>query len=239
MRHDVFEYSARNSMMCARSSGTLHVSEFPPYSDVTHFGDSPMPALTPEEVAFEREKLCYQQNSEHARGLNTQMNAIPAFAVTLTGGLWYAAGLTDKLDHEIRFALLIIAGFSDAVLILAAYRVRDVFQSHLDKLEAFSPKDFASGHPTHPRVGAFGSYSMISMYCVLMGMGSVMSFIGAFHFYWPFVPALIPCGIALTASVALSSWVSVNCGIAIGLIAAEWCAIVTAFVSMIQGRFLN
>ena len=36
---------------------------------------------------FERSKLCYEQNFEHARTLNAQMNQVPVLAMTLTGGL--------------------------------------------------------------------------------------------------------------------------------------------------------
>ena len=44
---------------------------------------------------FEREKACYQQNFEQARSLNGQMNRVPVLAMTLTGGLWFAAGVTE------------------------------------------------------------------------------------------------------------------------------------------------
>ena len=56
---------------------------------------------------FEREKVCYEQNFEQARSLNGQMNQVPVLAMTLTGGLWFAAGVTENLYPEIRFDLLV------------------------------------------------------------------------------------------------------------------------------------
>ena len=40
---------------------------------------------------FEHAKAAFEQNFAQFRHLNDQMNRIPAFAVTLTGGFWYVA----------------------------------------------------------------------------------------------------------------------------------------------------
>lgn len=134
---------------------------------------------------FEREKLCYEQNFEQARALNIQMNRVPAFSVTLTGGLWFGAGLTDNVDPAIRFALLIFAGLSNVALGFVCLRIRDVMESYLEKVKAFHENSFASGRLKRPKLGRFGDYSMISIYCILMLIAAIMSFVGAFGFYWP------------------------------------------------------
>ena len=135
---------------------------------------------------FEREKVCYEQNFQHARSLNYQMNQVPVLAMTITGGLWFAAGVTENLYSEIRFSLLLFTGFCNIALILAALRIRDVFDSYLERIKQFCPDSFASGKPEDPKMQQLGDYSMIAIYCTLMGIGTVLSFVGAFGFYWPF-----------------------------------------------------
>lgn len=132
------------------------------------------------------EQLCYVQNFEQFRSLNTQMNHVPVLAMTLTGGLWFGAGVTENLDGEIRFALLMLAGFSNLALMLVVYRIRDVLESYLERIEAFHPASFAGGKPANPRLPWLGSYSMITIFCTLMLLAAVFSFIGAFWRYWPF-----------------------------------------------------
>lgn len=142
--------------------------------------------LAMSEDEFEREKVCYEQNFQQARSLNSQMNQVPVLAMTLTGGLWFAAGITENLYPEIRFALLLFAGFCNIALILAALRIRDVFHSYLEHIESFHPGSFASGKPKDPKAPQLGDYSMITIYCALMAIGSLLSFVGALGFYWPF-----------------------------------------------------
>ena len=117
------------------------------------------------------------------------MNRVPTLAVTLTGGLWYGASLTQTVDTTIRLGLLLLAGVCNLALILASVRIRDVLQSYLEELKSFDPGSFASGVPSRPKLGRFGSYSMIGVYASLMGIGAVLSFAGAFGFYWPFEPS--------------------------------------------------
>ena len=139
-----------------------------------------------EHEDFERERACYEQNFEQARSLNAQMNQVPVLAMSLTGGLWFAAGVTRHLYAPIRFSLLLFAGFCDIALILAALRIRDVFHSYLEHIKNFRPDSFASGRPEHPKVPRLGDYSMIAIYCALMAIGSILSFAGALLIYWPF-----------------------------------------------------
>lgn len=138
------------------------------------------------EEMFEREKACYEQNFEQARSLNIQMNRVPVLAMTLTGGLWFAAGITENLHCAMRFGLLVFAGCCNLALIAAALRIRDVFDSYLEKLRDFQPDSFVDGKPKEARVPRLKDYSMIGIYCALMGLGSLVSFSGALAFYWPF-----------------------------------------------------
>lgn len=138
------------------------------------------------DEGWSRQQICYQQNSEHARSLNTQMHRIPALAMTLTGGLWFGAGITANLQDEIRFALLMFAGLCNLCLTLAVLRVRDVVASYLEKIQAYHPESFAAGKPTTPKVPWLGDYGMISIYGLLMLSGALISFCGAFWKYWPF-----------------------------------------------------
>ena len=152
-----------------------------------------------------REELCYVQNFEQFRNLNAQMNHIPALAMTLTGGLWFGAGATENLDVEIRFALLMLAGFSNLALILIVYRIRDVLESYLERIEAFHPPSFAGGTPKKPRLPWLGSYSMMTTYCVLMLLAAIISLIGAFWKYWP-LAICVWWGVAALGILLLSSY---------------------------------
>jgi hypothetical protein len=134
---------------------------------------------------FERERVCYEQNFQQARSLNEQMNRVPVLAMTLTGGLWFGAGVTENLLSEIRFGLLLFAGICNIALVLAVIRIRDAMQSYLEQIEKFHKESFASGKPKNPRMPKLGSYSMISIYSVLMLIASLLSFVGSFGFYWP------------------------------------------------------
>ena len=139
------------------------------------------------DTDFEREKLCYEQNCEHARSLNRQMNQVPVLAVTLTGGLWLAGGLNEHLvAREIQFALIFFSGLCNLGLLLAAIRIRDVFESYIERIQQFYPDGFADGKPKRPRLSRLGSYSMISIYCLLILVAGVMSFVTAFTIFWPF-----------------------------------------------------
>jgi len=135
--------------------------------------------------AFEREKACFEHNTTQMRALNEQMGKVPTMSITLTGGLWFAASQAPALDTSIKFWLLIFAGIANIGLALSCFRIRDVMQSYLEKIEEFAPEHFVTGKPKKPRLEAFSHYSMITIYVALMGAAALMSFIGAFLFYWP------------------------------------------------------
>jgi hypothetical protein len=154
---------------------------------------------------FEREKASYQHNTTQMRALNEQMTRVPTIAITLTGGLWFAASQATGLDATIKFGLLIFAGIANVGLALSCFRIRDVMQSYLEKIEQFAPAHFVNGRPKNPLLKGFSDYSMISIYAFLMAAAAIMSFGAAFTVYWPF---------------ALSRW----CGVAILVIALAICA---------------
>src|SRR5437868_5839840 len=119
------------------------------------------------DEAFEREKLCYQHNTAQMRALNEQMTRVPPIAITLTGGLWFAASQAT-VDPVIKFGLLLFAGVANVGLGASCYRIRDVIESYLAKIKEFDPAHFADGRPAKPRWW-FSDYSMITIYVSLMG----------------------------------------------------------------------
>jgi hypothetical protein len=164
------------------------------------------------DESHDRHRVTYEQNFAQARNLNVQMNRVPALAMTLTGGLWFGAGFTEHLSKEMRFALLIFAGLSDLALIFAALRIRDVLESYFEKLKDFYPEGFASGKPTKPKLPWLGSYSMIVIYSMLMLLGGLFSFIGAFWRYWPFEGYRVIGVIVLAVLLGLTYWLSLWLG---------------------------
>lgn len=139
--------------------------------------------------AFEHAKAAFDQNFAQFRHLNDQMNRIPAFAVTLTGGFWYIAVVSDYgqalgpfREHLARFALMLFAGLCDFALVCIAIRVRDVMADYLDRVRRFEGEWWSERTPSLP---IFKDYSMISMYSILIIAGAVLSWVGAFVLFWP------------------------------------------------------
>jgi hypothetical protein len=126
---------------------------------------------------FEREKVCYEQNFEQFRSLNEQMNRVPTIA------------------------LLVFAGLANVALGLSCLRIRDVMQSYAEKIRAFNETSFASGRPARATLGRFGDYSMIGIYAVLMVFAALLSWVGAFTFYWPFAAFSAWWGAAMFAAL--------------------------------------
>lgn len=127
----------------------------------------------------------FEHNSAQVRALNEQMNRVPALSITLTGGLWFGAGAVESLDEVIRFGLLLFAGLSNLVLVLACIRIRDVLASYFEKIAEFDPTSAASGRPQRAKLGQLGNYSMITLYSLLMTTAAALSFMGAIVFFWP------------------------------------------------------
>lgn len=142
-----------------------------------------------EDDAFEHAKAVFDQNFTQFRHLNDQMNRIPAFAVTLTGGFWYVAVVSDYgntlgpvREHLARFALMLFAGLCDFALVCIAIRVRDVMADYLDRVRKFEGEWWSERTPSLP---LFKEYSMISMYSMLIIAGALLSWVGAFVLFWP------------------------------------------------------
>jgi hypothetical protein len=68
-----------------------------------------------ENIQFERDKVCYEQNCEHMRSLNQIMWQVPMIAMTLTGGLWYAVATMKGMDAKVRGALELCAEVGDGM----------------------------------------------------------------------------------------------------------------------------
>jgi hypothetical protein len=144
--------------------------------------------LDREKIKFDRDKAAFDQNYSQFRSLNDHLLRLPTLYTTLTGGLWFAAGVQDKLPlaPEVRFALIYLAGWFGLMLILVMFRLRDVMQSYLDQLQTFNPATFASGQPKKPRLpGLLRSYSMVDLFAVMAFIAAALSWIGAFWLFWP------------------------------------------------------
>ncbi len=136
---------------------------------------------------FEQEKLCFQHNSEQIRHLNSQMNSVPITSMILTGGLWYAAGSMNEISCELKFYILIFASFCNVCLALICFRIRDVLESYLEKVEQFRVESYADGKPAIPILGSFSeSNSMIIKYTLLIVVAAFLSLIIACTYYWPY-----------------------------------------------------
>lgn len=171
--------------------------------------------------AFDHAKVAFEQNFAQFRHLNDQMNRIPAFAVTLTGGFWYVAVVSEygqalgpMREHLARFALMLFAGLCDFALVCIAIRVRDVMADYLDRVRRFEGEWWSERPPSLP---LFKDYSMISMYSVLIIAGAVLSWLGAFVLFWPSdhlspwwgVLSLVSAvGATLTMAYSLPRWLT-------------------------------
>lgn len=144
----------------------------------------------PPDKEFEVAKAAFDQNFQQFRHLNDQMNRLPAFAVTLTGGFWYVAvvistyghALSPVEEHLARWGLMIFAGLCDLMIVCIAIRVRDVMADYLGRVRRFEGVWWTEKVPSLP---IFRDYSMISMYAVLILAGTVLSWVGAFVLFWP------------------------------------------------------
>jgi hypothetical protein len=94
-----------------------------------------------DHLRFERDKACYDQQSESYRSLNSQMWQVPLLGMTLTGGLWF--GITSSnVDDSASAWILSFCGICDFSLILIIWRVRIILELIITKLNEFNT-DFA------------------------------------------------------------------------------------------------
>jgi hypothetical protein len=159
-------------------------------------------------------KAVFEQNFAQYRILNEQLNRVPAFAVTLTGGFWYIAvviksygPLSSELDSLARCLLMIFAGVCNVMLILIAMRIRNVMQAYEISLKSYagtSWPDTGQG----PRF--LGDYSMIVMYSSLILCSAALSFVAAVVLFWPAVGHRWPLGLFGAVTLALVLFAALN-----------------------------
>lgn len=137
----------------------------------------------------EKDKAVFEQLFAQYRTLNEQLNRIPPFAVTLTGGFWYIAvviksygTLSPGYESLARFCLMMFAGVCNFMLVLIAIRVRDVMRAYETPLSAYA--DTAWPDTSRGRVPFLGNYSMIGMYCTLILGAAVFSFVAGVALFW-------------------------------------------------------
>lgn len=142
------------------------------------------PGLNPDQA-----KSVFEQNFAQYRALNEQLNRIPPFAVTLTGGFWYIAvvvqnygTLSAGYESLARFCLMVFAGVCNLVLVFIAIRVRDVMRAYEGSLKNYAGSSWPD--TSRGRIPFLGDYSMIGMYCTLILGGSLLSFVAAFALFW-------------------------------------------------------
>ncbi|MFG1392319.1 hypothetical protein [Xanthobacter agilis] len=140
--------------------------------------------MMPDDAAakhvFDRDKVCYEQNFQQFRAMNQIMWQVPLLAVSITGGLWYAAFAVAGMQ-EFGRPIFLLGGTLDLVLIAVLWRIRFVMDAYLEKLKAFHPEAFvqASGR------GLFNwQYTVIGAFTLVLLVAGAGSFIGFFNLDW-------------------------------------------------------
>jgi len=132
--------------------------------------------LQDERLAFERDKVAYEQNAQHLRALNQFLWQVPTIAITLTGGLWYGVTKIDSLI--VREGLLAFAALSDVLLVFVVFRVRFLFGQYLAAQRGFNPR-FEIKSEKGPWI--FPSGTVVGCFVVLLLAGAAGSSYGAWH----------------------------------------------------------
>lgn len=130
--------------------------------------------------AFDRDKVCYEQNFQQYRAMNQIMWQVPLLAITITGGLWYAAlNVTGVQDFKRPIFLLAFA--LDAALIAVLWRVRHVMSAYMVEIERFNPGSFvkASGHGLFNR-----PYTVVTAFSVALAIAAAGSLVGFLNINW-------------------------------------------------------
>lgn len=135
---------------------------------------------TARKQAFEREKCCYEQNCQQFRAMNQIMWQVPLLAITITGGLWYAAlGVSGASDF--RKPLFLLSAVLDFALIAVLWRVRFVMAAYLVQIESFNPSAFvrASGTGVLNR-----SYTVVTAFSIALACAGIGSVFGLLNLDW-------------------------------------------------------
>jgi len=144
---------------------------------ISLFGENKSEELHPmddKEIEFETSKTCYQEHSKSFRALDQHLWKIPAIAMTLTGGLWFAVANINMAGKE---WLLFLAAISDFGLILVLFRIRFIMSRILEKLADFSAQWHVSA--TGPLLWQ-RPLLMVVVYSILL---AVAGFISMFFFF--------------------------------------------------------
>lgn len=130
--------------------------------------------------AFEREKCCYEQNCQQFRAMNQIMWQVPLLAISITGGLWYAA-LAINGASDFRKPLFLLSAVLDFSLIAVLWRVRFVMAAYLTQIEAFNPTAFVRAAGT----GLFNrSHTVVVAFSAAMGCAGIGSVLGLLNLDW-------------------------------------------------------
>lgn len=124
-------------------------------------------------TAFEEERHLarFIQNSEHFRGLNSQMWQIPIIGMTLTGGLWFGVS-TAKGSPLFQICLLILALVGNVALILVLFRLRFVMKAYLEWLDNNEPKGKINADGNRPWEK---SYFVRTIFQFVLGLAAAAS----------------------------------------------------------------
>ncbi|MER9490804.1 hypothetical protein NKI86_03105 [Mesorhizobium sp. M0320] len=130
--------------------------------------------------AFDRDKTCYEQNFQQYRAMNQIMWQVPLLAITITGGLWYAAlNVTGAADF--RRPLFLLSAVLDFALIAVLWRVRFVMAAYLIQIERFNPAAFVrasgKGFLNWP-------YTVVTAFSLALGCAGVGSVLGLLDINW-------------------------------------------------------
>jgi hypothetical protein len=130
--------------------------------------------------AFDRDKVCYEQNFQQYRAMNQIMWQVPLLAITITGGLWYAA-LGVSGASVFRGPLFLLSAVLDFALIAVLWRVRFVMAAYLTGIESFNPPAFvrAAGGGLLNR-----PYTVVIAFSIALGCAGVGSVIGLLDLEW-------------------------------------------------------
>ncbi|TMV04501.1 hypothetical protein [Brucella haematophila] len=109
--------------------------------------------------------VIYEQRCEDFRSLNGFLWQSPLIIMTLTGGLWFAVGSFEVSDRA-RSMLLIFAGISNLLMIIALIRLRYVMQKVLADIRSYDGKG---------KIG--GNFIIVGTFCMLLLFAAVGSFV--------------------------------------------------------------
>jgi hypothetical protein len=128
-------------------------------------------------LTFDRDKVCYEQNFQQYRSMNQIMWQVPLLAISITGGIWFAA-LNVKAAEAFQALLFCLSAVLDVVLIAVLWRVRHVMSAYMEKIKAFNPSAFVetSGNGWFNR-----PHTVIWAFTLALGLAAVGSVFALLH----------------------------------------------------------